>query len=127
MDKALFFIYIMIGVTFYSLVNGVCIYLFYTDLCLPSTLPIQVDSFFHFLDHFVTYELWLIPLYHYFWPTVQNKAREVSYFQAVTMSRSWTDQNTTSSPSNQGSGGCFAVMENSNADESFFETRSSYY
>ena len=121
MDKALFFIYIMIGVTLYSLVNSVCIYLFYTDLCLPSTLPIQVDSFFHFLDHFVTYELWLMPLYHYFWPTVQNKAREISYFQAVTLSRSWTDQNT-SSPSNQ-----HFVMESNAEDQSFFETRSSYY
>ena len=91
MDKALFFIYIMIGVTLYSLVNGICIYFFYTDLCLPSNLPIQVDSFFHSLDHFVTYELWLIPLYHYFWPTVSNRQRDISYFKAVSMSRSWTD------------------------------------
>ena len=88
LDKALFFIYIMIGVSLYTMVNNACIYIFYTDLCLPHKLPIQVDSLFHMINAMVTYNLWLLPLYRYFWPSVKQKKRDASYKQAVYMSRS---------------------------------------
>ena len=55
MDKALFFVYIMIGVSLYTVINCICIYFFYTDLCLPNNLPIEVDSLMHMIDHVVTF------------------------------------------------------------------------
>ena len=72
MEKALFFIYIMLGCTIYSLGNAVGVFIFYSDLCVPVHIPIEVDSFLRMIDHMVTYELWLWPLYHYFWPTTTH-------------------------------------------------------
>ena len=40
MKKALFFLYILVGVSLYSLIDSICIYVFYTDLCMPLRLPI---------------------------------------------------------------------------------------
>ena len=88
MDKALYFIYIMIGVSLYLMVNNTLIFIFYTDLCLPHKLPIEVDSLFHTINGLVTYTLWLVPLYRYFWPSVKQKKRDASYKMAVYMSRS---------------------------------------
>ena len=88
MEKALFFIYIMIGVSFYVMVNNTCIYIFYTDLCLPNKIPIEVDSLIHLINTIVTFYLWLFPLYRYFWPSMRQKKRDASYKMAVYMSRS---------------------------------------
>ena len=63
----------MAAMSLYSLINSICIYLFYTDLCLPHKITVELDSFFRMIDGWVTYELWLIPVFCYFWPTLGNK------------------------------------------------------
>ena len=70
------------------MVNNACIYIFYTDLCLPNKIPIEVDSLIRFINAIVNYYFWLLPLYRYFWPSMKQKKRDASYKMAVYMSRS---------------------------------------
>jgi len=52
---------------------------------VPKNISIKLDSFFTNLEGFVTYQLWLISLYFYFWPTKSNIEENLAYTRALTM------------------------------------------
>ena len=48
-------------------------------MCVPRKMSIEADSFLNFLDEAVTYQVWLIPVLIYFWPTSVNQKRDDDY------------------------------------------------
>ena len=75
----MFILYLMLGVSSFSLLNGIQKYMFYSFDCNPKYIPHWLASFIDFIDLFVTRQMWVYITIQFFWPTKSHIEEDENY------------------------------------------------
>ena len=69
-------LYLMIGVSTWTLINNIYRYFLFSEDCNPVYMTRELNSLLHFIELFVTRQLWIYVVTQFLWPTKKQEKED---------------------------------------------------